>query len=106
VDPQISGFALGLLLGAAKVGLLGTAGFGIAWWRTRQKLKSLETALPDPAVLNERLAALEQASDYMSGKLAELANTQALLARQPGSLDRPALPATARDESQRPRTPA
>ncbi len=60
MDPQLSGFALGLLLGAAKIGFLGTIGFGIAWWRTRSKLRRLEAALPDPARLGERLANLEQ----------------------------------------------
>ena len=51
IDPTLSGFALGLLLGAAKVGLIGTVGFGIAWWRTRRKLRRLEAELPDPARL-------------------------------------------------------
>ncbi|HET9292797.1 MAG TPA: hypothetical protein VFO06_00765, partial [Gemmatimonadales bacterium] len=64
MDPTLSGFALGLLLGAAKVGLIGTVAFGIAWWRTRAKLRRMEATLPDPASLAERLANLEQMVDY------------------------------------------
>ena len=51
MDPQLSGFALGLLFGAAKIGAIGTIGFAIAWWRTRRKLQRLERALPDPRSL-------------------------------------------------------
>ena len=65
MDPQLSGFALGLLFGAAKIGAIGTIGFAIAWWRTRRKLQRLERALPDPGVLKEHLANLEQNSDYI-----------------------------------------
>ena len=62
MDPQLSGFALGLLLGAAKAGLIGTLGFGVAWWRTRRKLRRLEAELPDPGLLSERLAAIDAAA--------------------------------------------
>jgi hypothetical protein len=82
LDPQLSGFALGLLLGAAKVGILGTIGFAIAWWKTRNKLRRLEAALPDPARLEERLANLEQLSDYAAGKLDRLVEAQDAIARQ------------------------
>ena len=82
MDPQLSGFALGLLLGAAKVGILGTIGFAIAWWRTRSKLRRLEAALPDPARLEERLANLEQISDYSASKLDQLVEAQDALVRQ------------------------
>jgi hypothetical protein len=76
MDPTLSGFALGLLLGAAKIGLIGTVGFGIAWWRTRAKLRRLESALPDPARLEERLASLEQIADYSARKLEQLVEGQ------------------------------
>jgi hypothetical protein len=76
VDPTLSGFALGLLLGAAKVGLIGTVGFGIAWWKTRKKLRRLEAELPDPAILEERLANLEQLADYTAKQVGRLANTE------------------------------
>ncbi len=81
MDPTLSGFALGLLLGAAKVGAVGTIAFGIAWWRTRAKLRRLEAALPDPARLEERLANLEQISDYSASKLDRLVEAQDALAR-------------------------
>jgi hypothetical protein len=68
MDPTLSGFALGLLLAAAKVGAIGTVAFGIAWWRTRKKLRRLEAALPDPTSLAERLANLEQMADYSASQ--------------------------------------
>lgn len=92
MDPQLSGFALGLLLGAAKLGLIGTIGFAIAWWRTRRKLLRLEAALPDPALLEERLAGLERNSDYIGAKVAELGEAQNQLLRQLGA-PRPVAPA-------------
>jgi hypothetical protein len=88
VDPQLSGFALGLLFGAAKIGAIGTIGFAIAWWRTRRKLQRLERALPDPGVLEEHLANLEQNSDYIGAKLAELGETQTRMLHQLGSASR------------------
>jgi hypothetical protein len=83
MDPTLSGFALGLLLGAAKVGFIGTIGFGIAWWRTRAKLRRLESALPDPARLEERLASLEQIADYSASKLDRLVEGQEATGRLP-----------------------
>lgn len=82
MDPTLSGFALGLLLGAAKVGLIGTVAFGIAWWRTRMKLRRLEATLPDPASLAERLANLEQMVDYSASQMDRLLEAQDALARQ------------------------
>ena len=72
MDPTLSGFALGLLLGAAKIGVIGTVGFGIAWWRTRTRLRRLEAALPDPASLEERLTNLEQVADYTAAQVSRL----------------------------------
>ncbi|HEY7028170.1 MAG TPA: hypothetical protein VH438_11215 [Gemmatimonadales bacterium] len=107
VDPQLSGFALGLLFAAAKIGFIGTIGFGVAWWRTRRKLQHLEDVLPDPGRLDERLASLEQNTDYIGAKLSELADTQALLMRQlNASPERPALPKPELvGDPQTPRTP-
>ena len=109
MDPQLSGFALGLLFAAAKVGAIGTIGFAVAWWRTRRKLQRFERQLPDPGQLDERLASLEQNSDYIGARLSELADTQALLMRQLGALgDRSALPVPRPDEvgdAQTPHTP-
>ena len=98
MDPQLSGFALGLLFGAAKLGAIGTVGFAIAWWRTRRKLQHLERVLPDPGVLEERLAGLEQNSDYIGAKLAELGETQTRLLQHLGSP--PLLPEPARREGE------
>jgi hypothetical protein len=97
MDPTLSGFALGLLLGAAKVGLIGTVGFGIAWWRTRKKLQRLEATLPDPALLAERLANLEQLVDYSASKIDHLIESQTALAREPSDPhSKPKLQAMAR----------
>ena len=82
MDPTLSGFALGLLLAAAKVGAIGTFAFGIAWWRSRQKVRRLEATLPDPAILAERLANLEQMADYSASRLDRLLETQDALSRQ------------------------
>ena len=82
MDPTLSGFALGLLFAAAKVGAFGTAAFGIAWWRTRKKLRRLEAALPDPTILAERLASLEQMADYSSSQVDRLIESQDALTRQ------------------------
>jgi hypothetical protein len=82
MDPTLSGFALGLLLAAAKVGVIGTVAFGIAWWRTRTKLRRLEAALPDPASLAERLANLEQMTDYSARQIDRLIESQDALTRQ------------------------
>lgn len=82
MDPQLSGFALGLLFAAAKVGALATIGFAIAWWRTRRKLQRLERALPDPGVLEERLASLERNSDYIAARVGELGEAQRQVLRQ------------------------
>jgi hypothetical protein len=79
MDPTLSGFALGLLLGAAKVGFIGSIGFGIAWWRARAKLKQFEAKLPDPARLEERLASLEQIVDYTAGQVNRLVEAQVTL---------------------------
>jgi hypothetical protein len=106
VDPQLSGFALGLLFGAAKIGAIGTIGFAIAWWRTRRKLHRLEGVLPDPGVLEERLASLERNTDYIGAKIAELGEAQNQLFRQLGGA--PRLPEVSRrdeDDLQTPRTP-
>ncbi len=82
MDPTLSGFALGLLLGAAKLGFIGTLVFGVAWWRTRTKLRRLEATLPDPAQLAERLTSLEQIADYTASQMDRLVTTQEDLTKQ------------------------
>ena len=76
MDPTLSGFALGLLVGAAKLGLIGTLGFGIAWWRTRGRLRRLESELPDPGSLEERLANLESLAEHTAGQVSRLVESQ------------------------------
>jgi hypothetical protein len=106
MDPQLSGFALGLLFGAAKLGAIGTIGFAIAWWRTRRRLQRLESALPDPSVLDERLASLERNSDYIGAKIAELGEAQNQILQHLGAGDRlPASPRLLDDGIRTPPTP-
>ncbi|MGH7629509.1 MAG: hypothetical protein ACREOF_08960 [Gemmatimonadales bacterium] len=76
MDPELSGFALGLLLGAAKVGLIGTVAFGIAWWRARRRLRALEAEQTRPALTDERLEHLEQGIDYLASRLDRLVEGQ------------------------------
>ncbi|MEP7326808.1 MAG: hypothetical protein ABI836_12725 [Gemmatimonadota bacterium] len=82
MDPQTTGIALGLLFGAAKIGFVGTVGFGIGWWRTRRKLQRLEAA----PRLTDRLNDLEQTLDYTTAQLAQLLEGQANLSRQLAAL--------------------
>ena len=56
MSPELTGFAVGLLLAAAKVMGIGMVGFGIAWWRARLRIKALE------AELEATQAALEASS--------------------------------------------
>jgi hypothetical protein len=102
MDPQLSGFALGLLFAAAKIGAIGTIGFAIAWWRTRRKLQRLEGALPDPGLLEERLASIERNSDYIGAKVTELGEAQNQVLRHLGEVPRLADPARLEDEGVRP----
>lgn len=76
LDPQITGFALGLLLGAAKVGFVGTVGFGIGWWRSRNRVQQLEAAARDPGRLEDRLGHIEQSLDDTANQLAHLIEAQ------------------------------
>ena len=86
MDPELSGFALGLLLGAAKVGLIGTVAFGIAWWRSRKRVRELEAELNAPALTEERLEHLEQGLDYVASQLDRL--TQSLPELGPNNRER------------------
>ena len=74
MDPQLSGFALGLLFGAAKIGAVGTVAFGVAWWRVRRKLRRLERASADQ--IEARLASLEESAQLTAGQLDRLIDAQ------------------------------
>ena len=82
MDLALSGFALGLLFGAAKVLLIGTVGFGIAWWRTRRRLHELKAQHARPSLTDERLDRLEQGFDYLASQLDRLVTGQSELVRQ------------------------
>ena len=85
MDPTLSGFALGLLLGAAKIGAIGTVGFAIAWWRTRARLRRLEAELPDPAIMEERLANLESLTEHTAQQVNRLVEAHEATALPPRS---------------------
>ncbi len=82
MDPQLSGFALGLLLGAAKVSAIAAVGFGIAWWRARARVRKLEAEQLQPVWTEERLARLEQGLDYAASQLDQLVRTQTELTQR------------------------
>src|SRR5215207_4349980 len=100
MDPELSGFALGLLFGAAKIMTIGTVGFGIAWWRARRRVRELEAAQQQPSLLEERLDRLEQGFDYSATQLDRLVEGQSELSRQLGA-GQAELPSIRRE----PRTP-
>ncbi len=77
MNPELTGVALGLLLGAAKIGFIGTIAFGIGWWRAHRRLQRLDATLPDPAELQDRLARLEELADYTAGQLHRVVDAQA-----------------------------
>lgn len=82
MNPEWSGFALGLLFGAAKIMAIGTVGFGIAWWRARVRIRKLEAERLEPAEADERLVRLEQSFDYVAGQLDQLMRSHAELNEQ------------------------
>jgi hypothetical protein len=86
MELALGGVALGLLLGAAKVLLIGTVGFGIAWWRARHRTRELEAQAP--SLTDERLDRLERNLDYLASQLDRVVQGQIELARALGS-DRP-----------------
>lgn len=98
MGPELSSFTIGLLFGAAKVGLIGTVGFAIAWWQGRRKLAELEATRSTPDLIEGRVAALERSADYTAAQLERLLEGQATLLRQlppplrgipaPGPVDR------------------
>lgn len=88
MELALGGVALGLLFGAAKVLLIGTVGFGIAWWRARRRIQELEALRGQPSVTEERLDRLEQNLDYLASQLDRVVQGQFELVRQLGT-DRP-----------------
>ena len=81
MDP--SSFLLGALLVSAKVLGIGALGFGIAWWRARNRIRQLEAQRQlDPQPLLDRLDRLEGTLDSVAGALERLAAAQGELQRR------------------------
>jgi hypothetical protein len=82
MSPELTGFLLGLLLGAAKVMTIGTLGFGIAWWRGRARIRALEAELFELGQSTggdaERLRLLEARMEVMTRQLDLLADSPRL----------------------------
>ena len=83
MDPELSAAAIGMLLGAAKIGLVGTVGFAIAWARSRAKIRALEAAAQQQH--DNRLLHLEQTVDYIAAQLDQVAEQQARQLNKPSS---------------------
>ena len=81
MDP--SSFLLGALLVSAKALGIGAIGFGIAWWRGRNRIRQLEAQhQPDPQSLLERLDRLESSLDSVAAALERLNAGQSELHRR------------------------
>jgi hypothetical protein len=78
MDPQLSAAAIALLFGAAKIGLIGTVGFAIAWFRARDRIRRLEAQASPPSVAGtgERLDRIEETMEYVAAQLDRIAATQ------------------------------
>jgi hypothetical protein len=78
VDPQLSAAAIALLFGAAKIGLIGTVGFAIAWMRARSRIKALEEhALRQVAPgIDERIDRIEQSVEYIASQIERVVEAQ------------------------------
>jgi len=75
MDP--SSFLLGALVVSAKVLGIGAVGFGIAWWRARNRIRQLEAQLQlDPQPLHDRMDRLEGTLDSVAAALERLAAGQ------------------------------
>lgn len=78
MDP--SSFLLGALLVSAKVLGIGAVGFGIAWWRGRNRIRQLEAQRqPDPQSLLDRMDRLEGTLESVAAALERLGAGQGAL---------------------------
>jgi hypothetical protein len=94
MDP--SSFLLGALVVSAKVLGIGAVGFGIAWWRARNRIRELEAQRQfDPEPLHDRMDRLEGSLDSVAAALERLAAGQSELQRRlppPGPSSEATLP--------------
>ena len=81
MDP--SSFLLGALLVSAKVLGIGAGGFGIAWFRARNRIRQLEAQRHlEPQPLLDRMDRLEGTLDSVAATLERLAAGQSELQRR------------------------
>lgn len=66
---------MGLLFGAAKVLAIGAVGFGIAWWRSRARVRELEAHAHEVPAIEERLERIERSLDYISAHFGRIAGS-------------------------------
>jgi len=70
-------FVVGALIASTKGLALVALGFGIAWWRTRARLRRLEDERPAlPPEVDQRLERLESSLEHLHGTLARIAAGQ------------------------------
>jgi hypothetical protein len=80
---DLSSFLLGALIVSAKALGIGAVGFGIAWWRSRNRIRQLETERQlDPQPILDRMDRLEGTLDSMAAALERLAAGQSELQRR------------------------
>jgi hypothetical protein len=81
---------LGVLIASTKGLAFRALGFGVAWWRGRKRIASLEAAMPQAEELTDRIERFEAALDYTTSALERLLEGQEQLRRAlpPAGLDR------------------
>jgi hypothetical protein len=84
MSPNWNWFALGLLVGAAKVMTIGTVAFGIAWWRARRRVRELEAEQVETPIGDARLDRIEQGLDLLAAQLERVARSQEEITQQLG----------------------
>ena len=81
MDP--SSFLLGALAVSAKALGIGAVGFGIAWWRARNRIRQLEAERQlDPQPVLDRMDRLEGTLDSVAAALERLAAGQSEFQRR------------------------
>lgn len=82
MSPELTGFLLGLLLGATKVMAIAAVGFGIAWWRGRARIRALESELlalgQGAGPTDERWRVIEERMNRIENRLERIADPRAI----------------------------